>query len=233
MIILYRASNYELEGGTFKSNRPPWFSKQKCFKSIMDAFHASYRLGGQYELHVVLDGPRGKLSEYIESFKHANVRQINANGNAASLLQVYDIYLNEFKGKDVYFVEDDYLHMPHSLRMIQEGIERFNLVTGYDHTDRYMRTDDASFQRESIALGSTCHWRTAESTTCTWATKGGEWGERLVKIAKQYLLEDRAFFRHLINSEIRLYTPMPGCTTHMNAYQLSPFTDWQTFNNSL
>jgi hypothetical protein len=199
----------------------------------MDDFYASYRLDGQYEMHVVLDGPRGELSEYIESFKHTNIRQINANGNAASLLQVYDIYLNEFKGKDVYFVEDDYLHLPQSLRIIQEGIERFNLVTGYDHTDRYTRTDDASFQRESIALGSTCHWRTVESTTCTWATKGEGWGEKLVKIAKQYLLEDRAFFRHLINSEIRLYTPMPGCTTHMNAYQLSPFTDWQTFNNSL
>ena len=233
MVILYRASNYELDSNTFKSNRPSWFSKQKCFKSIMDAFHSSNRQADQYEMHAIIDGPRGELSEYIESFKHANARQINANGNAACLSQVYDIYLNEFCGRDVYFVEDDYLHLPYSLSMLQDGIERFKLVTGYDHTDRYTRTDDATFQQESIALGSTCHWRTAESTTCTWATKGGEWGKKMVQIAKQYLLEDRAFFRHLINSEIRLYTPMPGCTTHMNAFQLSPFTDWQAFNNSL
>lgn len=233
MVILYRASNYELEPCSFKSNRPAWFSKKKCFKSILNAFDAAFQLGSQHELHVVLDGPPGELSDYIESFKHANVRQISANGNAACLSQVYDIYLNEFSGRDVYFVEDDYLHLPHSLDMIQDGIERFSLVTGYDHTDRYMRIDDATFQQESIALGSICHWRTAESTTCTWATKGGEWGTRMVNIAKQYLLEDRAFFRYLINSEIRLYTPMPGCTTHMNAFQLSPFTDWQAFNNSL
>jgi hypothetical protein len=233
MVILYRASNYELEIGTFKSNRPIWFNKQKCFKSIIDALHASHRLGSQCELHVVLDGPRGDLSEYVESFKHVNIRQINANGNAASLLQVYDIYLNEFKNRDVYFVEDDYLHLPYSLSLIQEGVDRFNLVTGYDHTDRYTRIDDVSFQQESIVLGSTCHWRTAESTTCTWATRGGEWGEKIVNIAKQYLLEDRAFFRHLINSQIRLYTPIPGCTTHMNANQLSPFTNWQAFNDLL
>jgi hypothetical protein len=148
-------------------------------------------------------------------------------------LQVYDIYLNEFKNRDVYFVEDDYLHLPYSLSLIQEGVDRFNLVTGYDHTDRYTRIDDVSFQQESIVLGSTCHWRTAESTTCTWATRGGEWGEKIVNIAKQYLLEDRAFFRHLINSQIRLYTPIPGCTTHMNANQLSPFTNWQAFNDLL
>jgi len=233
MIILYRASNYELERGAFKSNRPFWFSKQKCFKSIMDAFHASYILDGQHEMHVVLDGPRGELSEYIESFKHVNIRQINANGNAACLSHVYDIYLNEFSNRDVYFVEDDYLHLPNSIDLISEGVNSFDLVTGYDHTDRYTRTDDNTYRQESIVLGKTCHWRTAESTTCTWATKGGEWGNQLIKTAKHYLLEDRAFFRHLISSEIRLYIPMPGCTTHMNACQLSPYTDWQSFNETL
>lgn len=233
MIILYRASNYELEAITFKSNRPSWFSKKKCFKSIMNAFHNLYQSGSHCELHVVVDGPRGELSDFIESHQNVNVRYINANGNAACLSHVYDIYLNEFNKQDVYFVEDDYLHLPHSLNLIADGINKFKLVTGYDHTDRYSRTDDASYKQESIALGNTCHWRTAESTTCTWATKGGEWGTKLVNIAKNYLLEDRALFRYLINSDIRLYTPIPGCTTHLNAFQLSPYTDWHIFNDKL
>jgi hypothetical protein len=229
MIILYRASNYELDKLTFKNNRPSWFSKKRCFTSM----HHAVSQSSEHELHVVVDGPRGELSDFIESHQNVNVRYINANGNAACLSQVYDIYLNEFRDQDVYFVEDDYLHLPHSLNLIADGVERFALATGYDHTDRYTRTDDASYKQESIALGSTCHWRTAESTTCTWATKGGEWGTKLVNIAKTYLLEDRAFFRYLINSDIRLYIPMPGCTTHLNAFQLSPYTDWHAFNDKL
>jgi len=230
MIILHRATNYELHPDTFKSNRPTWFNKQKCFKSIMNAFEQAYI---PCEIHSFIDGPRGELSDYIESFKDVNVRHINANGNAACLSHVYDVYLNEFAGKDVYFVEDDYLHLPHSINLINDGVTKFKLVTGYDHTDRYVRTDDATFHKEKINLGSTCHWRTAESTTCTWATKGGDWGVKMVKTAKQYLLEDRAFFRYLINSDIRLYTPIPGCTTHMNEEQLSPFTNWYCFNTLL
>ena len=68
----------------------------------------------------------------------------------------------------IYFLEDDYLHTKNSLNILASGIQKYNLITGYDHLDRYTRTDDISYQNEIIEFYDTSHWRSVESTTCTW-----------------------------------------------------------------
>jgi hypothetical protein len=127
----------------------------------------------------------------------------------------------------IYFVEDDYLHLDKSINVIFNGVKHFNLVNGYDHLDRYIRDDDLTKDKESIAfLNSTnCHWRTSESTCCTWASTRKMWN--LIKAsARHYKLEDRKFFRNLLKNNIRLWVPMPGVTTQVDD-KLSPGIDWE------
>lgn len=229
MIIIYRGCNSEMQISQMKHNRPRWFDKRACFRSLISSINNAFT--DVSKLHVILDGDDGDLTDYIEravadlNIIPFEIEKIQLKSNALSLNYVYDTYMSKYAGSTVYFVEDDYLNKPNAIEMIAAGADKFGLVTGYDHTDRYTRYDDAPYPL-TIRLCNNMHWRTAESTTCTWAARG-DVAVRIVPEAKKYLLEDRTFFRSLIKSGHYLYTPIPGVTTHMNEMQLSPNFDWQ------
>jgi hypothetical protein len=122
------------------------------------------------------------------------------------------------------------LHRPNSNSILEEGLNKFGLITLYDHLDRYTVSDDITKNCESIALTNSCYWRTAESTTCTWACKRETW-EEIKDDAKKFNLNDRGFFRHLIQKNIRLWSPIKAYSTHCMSHLLSPLIDWKKVNN--
>ena len=137
----------------------------------------------------------------------------------------------------IYFLEDDYLHKYESYDAIIDG---FNLIKNNnnlsflslkDHPDRYTRTDDIDYGRTNVYLGNKHHWRTAESTTCTWAISQDDYMEFGFDLAVKHLLNDRAFFREALTMGKRLVTPMPGASTHCHMPFLSPFVDWEYISN--
>jgi nucleoside-diphosphate-sugar epimerase len=48
--------------------------------------------------------------------------------------------------------------------------------------------------------------------------------------ADKYLLEDREFFRMLNRNGVKLYSPIPGVSTHVHEPYMSPGVDWKTIN---
>lgn len=222
MNIVYKFTDLELDEKGYKSVRPDWYSKFRCFDSLLNSVRAS---NVNYCWHIIHDGPKGKLYDYIESKELVeSITNIQTGSGPGTLEYCYD-YIWNISG-NFYFVEDDYLHTENAIKIIKEGIDKFGLVTGYDHTDRYTRTDDICLGQEEIALTDSCYWRTAESTTCTWACNQDMWF-KIRDRAKSYLFDDRDFFRNLYNDGIRLWTPMPAVSCHMNKDQLSPFVDWK------
>jgi hypothetical protein len=207
-------------------NRPEWFSKIKNFESIYQNFSKP-----NYRIYCIQDGDDSDLTYFIKSKNNIyDFLNINFNSNASSL----DFCL-KFAGTipdgDFYFVEDDYLHRLNSNIILEEGLSKFNLITLYDHLDRYTRQDDVSKNSESIDITNSSHWRTAESTTCTWACTREIWN--LIKEdAKKFNLNDRGFFRNLIQKNIRLWTPIKAYSTHCMSQYLSPFINWEKINNS-
>jgi len=225
MHIIYRATNIETTPETYRSFRPKWFDKRKCFKSLVD------NVSENDNVIVLFDGEQGILSDYIKTFKNISFINIDVRSNVKSLLACYDL-INTLPEDSVYFLEDDYLHTSNSLNVLKEGIEKFKLVTLYDHNDRYTGNDDITSGKDFIQITKSCHWRTAESTTCTWACSK-DILKKIVEIAKQYKLEDRALFRYLYTMNIRLWTPIIGKSTHVCDGYMSPFTDWKTINESV
>ena len=80
-----------------------------------------------------------------------------------------------------YFAEDDYLHLPEAPAAIEEGLQYFDYVTLYDHSDKYKVAGmplnpyaKANRYSESteIVKGPTQIWRTSNSTTMTFAVTG-------------------------------------------------------------
>ncbi len=209
----------------FRAKRLPWFSKLNCLQSFLEAVEFSKNLISSVTF--VHDGPEGLLIKEIP--EHFRVIKINASSNEGSLTATYEA-AKDIPG-DIYYVEDDYLHLPDSIKLIALALPTLGLVSGYDHEDRYVRDDDLTYGRELIHFDSASnrHWRTAESTTCTFAISEAM-RPRVQAIANKFMLYDRKLFRKLYKKGIRLWTPIPGLTTHVDT-ALSPGIDWVKFNN--
>ncbi len=222
MICIYRACGAEIDPKTFKEERPSWFDKKKCFDSLLASNH------GQMDIYVIFDGdPNCDLATYFKSKNIKEFINIDYRNNGLSLLSCYELATKlDFDG--VYFLEDDYLHTPDGVAVLSDGLKRFphNMLTLYDHPDRYTRDDDLTRGRESVFLSDLAHWRTAESTTCTVAmTK-----ELFTKIRRDMMMftnSDRPMFRHLLNKGVRLLTPIVGRSTHVNKHFMSPLVNWE------
>ena len=226
--ILYRCSSLELESPPTRLGRPTWFSKIACFNSL----HASLLLNqfeGSTKLFVIADGGISALTEHIESLGYS-INFINANSNLGSLK--VQIELSKGVSGDVYFLEDDYLHLPDAIGNIVLGVARFGLVTGYDHNDRYTLTDDIPYEKQ-IYLSGTRHWRAAESTTGTFAIRRDLLDSAYPLIDSVFSQGlDRLLFRQLHAYNYRLFSAMPGLTTHVHEPHMSPFVDWEGISTS-
>jgi hypothetical protein len=220
--IIYRCCNAEINTTNLRADRPYWFNKLKCLETFLNSVNKCQdKINSITFLH---DGEKGKLFDSIP--KKYDIKEINYKDNESSLVETFKI-ADSLKN-NIYFVEDDFLHLPNSIDIIYHGVNTFKLVTGYDHSDRYTRNDDITLGHECIAFSkkTNCHWRTAESTTCTWATTNQLWKGAVGDFAKTYRLNDRELFRGLTTQHnIRLWTPIPAVTTHAtHCYSLG--IDW-------
>jgi hypothetical protein len=221
--IIYRFCNNPCSE---RHNRPEWFSKINCFESLYQNFITK----DNYKLYCIQDGEDGVLTSFIQTKnKIEKFININYKSNAASLDFCLN-YADNIKDGDFYFVEDDFLHRANSHIILEEGLHKFNLISLYDHLDRYTVQDDITKNCESIDISRSSYWRTAESTTCTWACTRQLW-EQIKNNAKHFNLNDRDFFRSLIQKNIRLWTPIKAYSTHCMNHLLSPLINWKNINN--
>lgn len=218
--VIYRCS----EKASHPEFRPHGFSKIECVENLLACF--GYEGSRIVFIH---DGDEGELFNHLNSrsnlrlFKYEIIK-INERSNAGSLNFCLDYAKENIDTEYVYFCEDDYLHHSYGNAHMLDGLKSFpdSIISLYDHPDRYTRSDDIGDVQ--IKLGRLGHWRTAESTTCTWATGTELFKNDLYKPAKIAGLDDRGFFRGVYaQNGIRLHTPIPGYATHCHIPFISPF----------
>lgn len=126
----------------------------------------------------------------------------------------------------VYLCEDDYLHLPNANTFIKEGLEIADYVSVYDHPDKYLQEH---VKPSRIFLTPSCHWRTAESTTMTFAARVSTLREDFdtyVDFCKSGYPHDHEMFLQLGGKGRTLVTSIPGASTHTELAWLSPFIEW-------
>jgi hypothetical protein len=219
-------------------HRPNWFFKKKCLLSFLNAVNeAKDFINSVTFIH---DGPEGNLLTLIP--KEFNVIKINELSNYGSLSYTYQIAKD--MTNDLYFVEDDYLHLPDSLLKITKAVSIFQLVSGYDHPHRYYGDDDIDYPKmlkfsSELKFGffnydqRDHHWRTSESTCHTFAISRNLFNE-IYHIAQDHhcKMNDRHFFRTLHSMGILLWTPVPSLITQVDPC-MAPGIDWEKFNSSV
>jgi hypothetical protein len=167
-----------------------------------------------------------------------------------TFLEKYDVDVYEFKGGSdsasffetvryakaknigdndlVYFLENDYLHVPGWVEKVMDLFSTFSglsYVSLYDHNDKYFLPMYENLVSKVITT-KTHHWRTTPSTCGSFI------------ISKQTLDEDFDILSTMVgdhnkflwlnqNRERSVITPIPGLSTHCMVGLMSPTIDWK------
>lgn len=226
MKVLYRISD-----GLTKPNKFPHASKRHCLENFLEHFPTE-------EVIIYADNVQDDSYAWIQSLGCQTYRT-HGGSSAAGFRIVFEAAL-EFDDSDIiYFVEDDYLHLPNSRTVLLEGLHRADYVSLYDHLDKYLLPayggnpfiGEDSAEETKVFLTNHSHWKLTNSTTMTFASTvrvlredADVWRQHSTGICPR----DFQAFLDLREKGRTLVTPMPGYSTHCDPEYPSPLIDWST-----
>ena len=208
MKVFYRISDHG-----YDKQKLPGSSHQVCLSNFIEVF-------GTEDILLIADNC--DKEETTQLLKNNNVTTIfTNNGNAGSLIysikQAIDT-CGSNENEIVYFVEDDYLHLPQAKDMLLEGIKHADYVTLYDHPDKY--TNEYNYGENSkVIRTNSSHWRYTVSTCMTFATTAKILKED-IKIWEEFTAEkhpwDHEIFSGLAAKTRKLAVSIPGAACHID-----------------
>ena len=224
--------------------RPSFYSKVRCLKNFLMAVERVQ------DVHLVLISDGEPNPEWIEPLPaHAEVEVLKKCGNSASFIHALSTALRYPPADLIYFVEDDYLHVPEALEKLLECNHELqpDYLTLYDHPARYWGGEhpevDLPLRTNFIHVTSTHHWRAVESTCMTFAAS-----TRILRQDFQTIVDhvspkapqDRELFRHIqglgkysSHEPARILVgPVPSLATHCEEPWLAPVIDWALLANN-
>lgn len=206
------------------SSSIPNVSNETCLNNFIKS------ISSPVNLKINIDSSNEEFKNLISTI-HPTITETSL-GNGLSFLKVLNDAINENEDEDIiYFVENDYLHLPNIDDYIIDGFKTgATFVTLYDHLDKYTHPNYNDL-KSKIILGNMCHWRTTPSTCMTFASK-----VKTLKKHKQLFFrccntpkapEDHQLFTLLQNLGNVLVSCVPGRCTHGENTLLSPFVNWR------
>lgn len=227
MIVLYRIS----DGSNASKVKLPNATKRHCLENFLTEFPSEI-------VHLYADKVKPETLEWLKSLG-CRVTETSSKGNSLSFLNVVEEALKLPDSETVYFVEDDYLHLPNSFTVLEEGLRMADYVSLYDHPDKYLPrqlggnpfVEYDGGEVTKVYLSKTAHWKLTNSTTMTFATKVSilrEDYEVWKRHCQDNIPHDFDAFIELREKGRSLITPIPGYSTHCETKWTSPLTDWDT-----
>lgn len=246
--IFYRISDFaqltlNKAGEQVVKKRPHWFDKKKCLLNCIAAFPNA-------EISILADNIGDETYQWLQqNCPEIPLERSNYGNGAASFRHVFAQALGLPDEQIVYFLEDDYLHLPDSGEVIQEGFKYADYVTLFDHPDKYVNfgegkngvpgnpliTDESEETR--VYLTKSTHWKITNSSTMTFAATVGVLKQDKPAFdfyCKGEFPRDYRLFRSIIDQHKRkLLLPIPGWSAHCETAFLSPLRDWQVVNDTV
>ena len=224
--------------------RPPWFSREKCLKSILNeiAGHANV------DYRCVYDNARGPVSNHFVSKMVApeRIHQLTEGTEAGAFLRTLD-YIASLTPDDndiICVLEDDHLMRPNWLTALVEGIELLDDVDKFrnngfccllDYGDKYTKMYSGLWSE--IFATKSCHWRitpsTVQSFACRYKTlKQSDEVHRYYSTGTD-ISRDHEKFVTLGKIGLPLISPIPSFSAHIAVGLLPPVIDWEWVNEKL
>ena len=232
MHIYYRISN-----NSYNKVKLQHAIKQYCLSNFISEFDTANNY-----IHIIADNVTDAelidfLTDTVNNHDKIDIEYTSLS-NAQSFKYIFNKALLLDDIESVYFVEDDYLHLPNSYLSIEEALLISSYVTLYDHPDKYVNHKDGGdnpFIEDGgeitrVVLTKSTHWKLTNSTTMTFASKV-ETLKQDVDIWMKHLTTDHPndfiAFLDLRSIGRTLLSPIPGMSTHCETKYLSTLTDWQ------
>ena len=234
MITYYRISDNSYV-------KPRFGDKRRCLENFLTVFSPP-----PGELVIVADRCGEPTVEMIRDVcKSTSVdlpdsclHRTDIGHGAGSWRYTAQLALQKPDNQPIYFLEDDYLHLPGSKALILEGLAIAPYSTLYDHPDKYVPREQGGnpFVQnggESTRLLRTAssHWKLTNSTTMTFATTTGVLRNDLniwdVHTRGSHP-NDFAAFIDLYRKGRTLVVSIPGRSTHCDSQWPTPGVDWES-----
>ena len=239
---------YRLSDHGYQKIKPDFINNEKCLNNFLRNFMElkNTDLVHDDDIIVIADGVSDNTFDWLKN-KNINVERTQFGSGGHSWNYTLDEAVKLEDDTIVYFVEDDYLHLPNSRNILIEAFTQLgaHYVSLYDHPDKYIDADRGGNpyirgggEDTTVVRTKSCHWKITNSTTMTFASRVRtlkedfdilkKWtiGNHTPSIAKGYP-EDMHMFVELRNEKQRaLVTPLPGFSTHGETNFLTPYRDW-------
>jgi glycosyltransferase involved in cell wall biosynthesis len=228
MKIIYRISD-----AGYKKEKPDYINNETCLKNATTVFKDA-------DWSIIADNISTETNDMIQKYKSRDHIYYASIGHGAG---TFNLALNEaltYNDDDiVYFIENDYLHKPDAVKILNEGFELgASFVALYDHPDKYLDPSKGGnpycvggAEDTRVYLTDSCHWKITNSTTMTFATKVSTL-KRVESVLRKHTSgthpNDFQMFLELRQLGELLITPLPGYATHGETAWLSPLTNWST-----
>lgn len=226
MRIIYRISD-----GGYNKVKPDYITNEKCLANATKVLEGAI-------FHVIADNTSPETNDMIQKYITKDGVEYVSKGNGAETFNLaLDKALTYNDDEIIYFLENDYLHKPNSLKILEEAFELgAAFVSLYDHPDKYMGPEqggnpycEGGAEDTRVYLTDSCWFKITNSTTMTFAAKVSTL-KRVEPILRKHTSgihpNDFQMFLELREKNELLITSIPGYSTHGETAWLAPHTDW-------
>lgn len=228
-VIFYRICDHG-----YPKDKPAYITKENCLRNAVRVFPMT-----KCEWHVMADNVCDETYNMIVKYVPANnVERVSVGHGAGTFRMVYEKALRYNDNDLIYFLEDDYLHLPSSLEcLISVAKQNYaDYITLYDHPDKYGFKAQNPYvkdggEKTKVFLSDNHHWKLTDSTTMTMAAfvdvlkrdkpTWWRWTETKHPNDFQIFVDLRCF------SRARLISPIPSLSTHGEVVMLAPLINWE------
>jgi hypothetical protein len=167
------------------------------------------------------------------------IHRLNVRSNGQSLKACYDL-ASKSKSDIIYFVEDDYMHLPKEVPAVMAayagkilGHSQF-CVHPTDYPDRYVK-----LYPSYLFISPNCHWRSIASTTGTFYITNKLFAKHKDKLYKFAELNEQKIGGGEEKTLNRMFdtdpciSPIPSLAAHLNDDTLPPLIDWKSEINKI
>ena len=228
MKVYYRLSNQSAGG---QKQKLPHATKEYCLKNTINIF-------GVENVTVIGDNLNQETIDLVESLKVKLVKVSNGNGSG-TFRDALNLAIKENKDNDlVYLLEDDFLHLPNSKKLLVEGLHKVDAyVTLYDHPDKYINKEfggnpfiESEGEVTRLIKTNSVHWKITNSTVMSFAARVSRLKsdyDLLLKYSSNRITDSFRFFVELNQTkQIPVLSSVPGYSTHCETAWLSPLVNW-------
>ena len=227
MKIIYRISD-----AGYSKVKPKYINNRNCLWNALNVFQEV----GFDDWTIIADNVSEETDVMIQGYvPRERIEYVSVGHGAGTFNLALDKALTFDDNEIVYFIENDYLHLPNSKKVLEEGLNEIgaDFVSLYDHPDKYIDGANPYVQgggeMTRVMLSTSSHWKVTNSTTMTFASKVKTL-RKTENILREYTQgsypRDFDMFVHLYNSAHYLVTPIPGYSTHGETAWLTPLIDW-------